>query len=131
MRKHIIGIVALVGMIAAGAVIGFLWPISPDGRATFCAALAGGSKWLEGQCLRSDEIEEMLKQVTLFCTGHADYQRCLESQKGALVRIVRIGEDRPLETNQKLPKCIESTRNALGRADFAKASSCLDAGNPR
>ena len=129
MRKHIIGVVALVGTIAAGAVIGFLRPISPDGRATFCAALAGSSKWLEGQCPRSEEIEEMLKRVELFCTGHADYQRCLESQ--ALVRIVRIGEDRPLETNRKLPKCIESTRNALGRADFIKASSCLEAENPR
>jgi hypothetical protein len=48
-------------------------------------------------------------------------------QKGALLRIVRISEDHPLETNQKSPECMTSGRNALGRTDFIKASSCLDA----
>jgi hypothetical protein len=127
MRKNILGAVALVAILTAGAAIGFLWPMASDPRARFCDALAGTSKWIKGQCLHSDEIDDMLKQVELFCTGNADYQHCLDSQKEALVRIVRISEDHPLETNQKSPECMTSGRNALGRTDFIKASSCLDA----
>jgi hypothetical protein len=126
MHMKILGVAALVAILAATA-IGFFWPIAPDSRAAFCTALAGGSKWIEEQCLRSEQIEDMLKQVELFCAGNADYQHCLDSQKEALVRIVRISEDHPLETNQKSPECMTSSRNALGRTDFIKASSCLDA----
>ena len=128
MRKNIFGVVALVAMLAAGGcAIGFFWPIASDSRTAFCDSLAGGSAWLKGQCLGSEEVEDMLKQVELFCEGNADYQQCLDSQKEALVRIVRISEDHPLETNQKSPECMTSSRNALGRTDFIKASSCLDA----
>ena len=101
--------------------------MASDPRVRFCDVLAGTSKWIKGQCLHSDEIDDMLKQAELFCTGNADYQNCLDAQKRALLRIVRISEDHPLETNQKSPECMTSGRNALGRTDFIKASSCLDA----
>jgi hypothetical protein len=128
MRKNILGAVAVVAMLAsAGGGIGFLLPISSDSRADFCEALAGGGRWMKGQCLRSNEINEMIKQVELFCQGNADYQHCLTSQKEALVRIVRTSEEHPLEMNQASPECMASSRNALGRTNFVKASSCLDA----
>jgi hypothetical protein len=82
------------------------------------ARLAFFGRWL---------LHVMLDQVELFCKGHAEYQQCLNAQKEALVRIVRISEEHPLETNQKAPECMTSGRNALGRTDFIKASSCLDA----
>jgi hypothetical protein len=128
MRKNILGAVALVAMLAAGGgAIGLFWPIASDSRAAFCDVLAGGSAWLKGQCLDSEEVEAMLKQVELYCHGHAEYQQCLDSQKEALVRIVRLSEDHPLETNQKSPECMTSSRNPLGATDFIKASLCLDA----
>ena len=126
MRANILIAGVVLVLVAAGVAAGLLWPIAADSRAPFCTALANGSEWAREECLRSDEIADMLQQVDHFCDGNSDHQQCLDSQKQALIQIVRTSESHPLETNQKLADCLASSRNALGRTDFVKASSCLD-----
>jgi hypothetical protein len=119
-------IAVALAVIIAGAVIGFFWPIASNRRAAICADIARNDKWMERQCLGSDEIQYMLDQAELFCSTHADDHHCIDAQKEALVRMVRIGEDRPLETNNKFPQCAGSGRDAQGRTDFRKVASCLE-----
>jgi hypothetical protein len=90
--------VALAAVII-GAVIGLLWPIASNRGAAICNDMAAGDNWMERACLRSEEIDDMLNQARL-----ADDPHCVDAQKAALIRMVRTGEARPLETNQKFPK---------------------------
>src|ERR1700750_1113283 len=102
MRSNILIVGVLSGLVAAGLAVGFFWPIAADSRAAFCAALAAGSDWMREQCLRAEEVGDMLQQAESFCNGNSEYQHCLDAQKKALVQIVRTSENHPLEANQKL-----------------------------
>ena len=123
---------AVAALIAAGVVIGLLWPTRKDQESATMQdrvkAVCEGidvRPWVMRECIapaNAEKVAWMLGHIDTFCEGHAADTSCLSTQHDALVRLYNFKRENPRINAED---CMRESRDEHGRPDLDKTYFCL------